>query len=100
MSPPTAAVRVKAAEPECALSRLRAGSAITGGGPPAAVPHRPGRGAAARVEGLIEYPEWDSNPQQAGFEPTASASWAIGAAREAPEKHMIAVLKPQNEDVP
>ena len=27
------------------------------------------------------YPEWDSNPQQAGFEPTASASWAIGASR-------------------
>ncbi len=30
---------------------------------------------------LEKYPEWDSNPQQAGFEPTASASWAIGALR-------------------
>ena len=33
------------------------------------------------LERLLKYPEWDSNPQQAGFEPTASASWAIGATR-------------------
>lgn len=25
------------------------------------------------------YPGWDSNPQQAGFEPTASANWATRA---------------------
>ena len=35
------------------------------------------------------YPEWDSNPQQAGFEPTASASWAIGAARKCGNKDKI-----------
>ncbi len=52
------------------------------------------------LERLLKYPEWDSNPQQAGFEPTASASWAIGATREARDQPMIAVLDQEIEDVP
>ena len=41
------------------------------------------RGIAGTMGNVLQwwYPEWDSNPQQAGFEPTASASWAIGASR-------------------